>query len=52
MTDSKTPRNADDVAAIDQLRELYGRMRQEIGKVVPLLMDAPNVEDFEIVVHV
>jgi len=26
--------------------------RQEIGKVVPLLMDAPNVEDFEIVVQV
>ena len=26
--------------------------RQEIGKVVPFLTEAPSVEDFEIVIHV
>src|ERR1044071_3981011 len=33
-SDVKTAPRADDVAAIDQLRDLYGQMRREIGKVI------------------
>ena len=34
MSDVKAGPRADDVAAIDQLRDLYGQMRREIGKVI------------------
>ena len=34
MSDVKAGPRADDVSAIDQLRDLYGQMRREIGKVI------------------
>src|SRR5215212_1245112 len=34
MSDVKAGPRADDVAAIDQLRELYGQLRKEIAKVI------------------
>ena len=34
MSDVKVAPRADDVAAIDQLRDLYGKLRKEISKVI------------------